>query len=323
MSRFVELNSERYFRGKRCLEIGAGTGLASIVAACQGAEVTATDRHMMLPLISHNCQRNLTSLCKSNAVHTATTLPSTNTTTPDAKQNKQNSGSDAKQNSSSDAKQNSSTDAKQNSSSEAKQTIGCNAQSPSLPSQPINVKMPRVIELVWGDSDTSVLHERFDVVFGSDLLYDSSTFAALMHTLLQFALTGATILLVYPKERYATPYFFSEACKHFEVEDIPQGQLPLMELDGQDCIFTIGGVLMRLKQDAKGDIGARAARLTAAAEIDLLAAAARRNYGTSTITAAAGAAAAAASAHLPSSAPSSTSSITSTISSALRPVANA
>eukprot|EP01052_Picozoa_sp_SAG31_P034026 SAG31_NODE_3917_length_3753_cov_2.846196_3_plen_61_part_00 len=43
----VELGPE-YWRGKRVAEIGAGCGLAGIVAAGLGAEVLLTDRHTAL-----------------------------------------------------------------------------------------------------------------------------------------------------------------------------------------------------------------------------------------------------------------------------------
>ncbi|PRP83196.1 methyltransferase-like protein 21D-like [Planoprotostelium fungivorum] len=45
-------------QGKRILELGAGTGAVSIAAAFSGAEVTATDRTNLLPLIQQNIDLN-------------------------------------------------------------------------------------------------------------------------------------------------------------------------------------------------------------------------------------------------------------------------
>ena len=47
------------FRGKRLLELGAGTGLPGIVAASFGAQVTQTDRHeLALSICRRNVERN-------------------------------------------------------------------------------------------------------------------------------------------------------------------------------------------------------------------------------------------------------------------------
>lgn len=51
-----EINSRaEAFRGKRVLELGAGTGLPGIVAAAAGARVVQTDRHELAMSV---CQRN-------------------------------------------------------------------------------------------------------------------------------------------------------------------------------------------------------------------------------------------------------------------------
>jgi hypothetical protein len=46
-------------RGKRCLEIGAGTGILGLAAARLGAVVTITDYGELNELITHNIKRNL------------------------------------------------------------------------------------------------------------------------------------------------------------------------------------------------------------------------------------------------------------------------
>lgn len=49
-----------YWNGKRCLEIGAGTGILGLAAARLGAVVTITDYGELSDLIAHNVKRNLT-----------------------------------------------------------------------------------------------------------------------------------------------------------------------------------------------------------------------------------------------------------------------
>lgn len=48
-----------YWKGKRCLEIGAGTGILGLAAARLGALVTITDYGELSDLIAHNVKRNL------------------------------------------------------------------------------------------------------------------------------------------------------------------------------------------------------------------------------------------------------------------------
>lgn len=50
---------EGYWEGKRCLEIGAGTGLLGLAAARLGAQVVITDYGELSELIAHNIKRNL------------------------------------------------------------------------------------------------------------------------------------------------------------------------------------------------------------------------------------------------------------------------
>lgn len=47
-------------KGKRCLELGAGMGLAGAAMALMGAHVTFTDLESVLPLLRQNVQNNLT-----------------------------------------------------------------------------------------------------------------------------------------------------------------------------------------------------------------------------------------------------------------------
>ncbi|XP_003203279.2 protein-lysine methyltransferase METTL21C isoform X2 [Meleagris gallopavo] len=59
LSQYLESNQERFnLKDKKVLEIGAGTGLVSIVASILGAYVTATDLPEVLENLSFNISRN-------------------------------------------------------------------------------------------------------------------------------------------------------------------------------------------------------------------------------------------------------------------------
>ncbi|MBP8298806.1 MAG: hypothetical protein KA020_00465 [Planctomycetes bacterium] len=55
----AELMAHIDFRGRRILEVGSGLGLASLVAQCRGADVTASDLHPLSQLfLDGNATRN-------------------------------------------------------------------------------------------------------------------------------------------------------------------------------------------------------------------------------------------------------------------------
>ncbi|NXC48210.1 MT21C methyltransferase, partial [Penelope pileata] len=59
LSQYLESNQERFnLKDKKVLEIGAGTGLVSIVACILGAHVTATDLPEVLENLSFNISKN-------------------------------------------------------------------------------------------------------------------------------------------------------------------------------------------------------------------------------------------------------------------------
>jgi len=65
LSRFLEHHYKddlEMFSGKRVLELGAGTGLVSIVAASMGAHVTSTDQPACLGLLEQNAMNAVVSL---------------------------------------------------------------------------------------------------------------------------------------------------------------------------------------------------------------------------------------------------------------------
>jgi predicted nicotinamide N-methyase len=62
-AKFVEHNATR-FRGKRVVELGAGTGLVGLVAAACGADVMFTDQAFALPLVQYNVVSNQAVLCQ-------------------------------------------------------------------------------------------------------------------------------------------------------------------------------------------------------------------------------------------------------------------
>ncbi|XP_004458435.1 putative methyltransferase-like protein 21E isoform X1 [Dasypus novemcinctus] len=62
---FLETNAEQYnVVDKNVIEIGAGTGLVSIVASLLGAHVTATDLPELLGNLKYNISRNTKMKCK-------------------------------------------------------------------------------------------------------------------------------------------------------------------------------------------------------------------------------------------------------------------
>uniref|UniRef100_A0A8C3J6G2 Methyltransferase like 21C n=1 Tax=Calidris pygmaea TaxID=425635 RepID=A0A8C3J6G2_9CHAR len=63
LSQYLESNQEQFnLKDKKVLEIGAGTGLVSIVACILGAYVTATDLPEVLENLSYNISRNTQSM---------------------------------------------------------------------------------------------------------------------------------------------------------------------------------------------------------------------------------------------------------------------
>ena len=52
------LQQQKGWKGKRCLELGAGIGLIALVLASLGAHVIATERDLALPLLQRNVNDN-------------------------------------------------------------------------------------------------------------------------------------------------------------------------------------------------------------------------------------------------------------------------
>ncbi|XP_023855333.1 protein-lysine methyltransferase METTL21C-like isoform X1 [Salvelinus sp. IW2-2015] len=74
LSQFLENNRQQVnFLDKAVLEIGAGTGLLSIVASLLGAWVTATDLPEILPNLTFNLSRNSKGRCRYTPQVTALT----------------------------------------------------------------------------------------------------------------------------------------------------------------------------------------------------------------------------------------------------------
>jgi len=61
LSKYLEQHLGDWFSSekRRVIELGSGAGLVGIVASLMGAEVTLTDMHSMLDLLSENVRRNL------------------------------------------------------------------------------------------------------------------------------------------------------------------------------------------------------------------------------------------------------------------------
>jgi len=59
----LESLGHEFFKGKHCIELGAGTSLTGIVAALMGASVTITDKPSLLNLIKYNIQKNISDPC--------------------------------------------------------------------------------------------------------------------------------------------------------------------------------------------------------------------------------------------------------------------
>ena len=72
LSRYMELQGSEYWAGKRVVELGCGTGLASITAAELGASVVATDGDVsVVALATENADANLNAKTKRAALTTA------------------------------------------------------------------------------------------------------------------------------------------------------------------------------------------------------------------------------------------------------------
>ncbi|XP_072033735.1 protein N-lysine methyltransferase METTL21A-like [Amphiura filiformis] len=69
LAEYLEKNSEEFsLQGKRVVELGAGTGLVSMVAALLGAKVIATDRKLALQFLQENIQDNFPCIKDENGL---------------------------------------------------------------------------------------------------------------------------------------------------------------------------------------------------------------------------------------------------------------
>ena len=67
LARYLEQLGQR-LKGKKVIELGAGTGLAGMVAALLGATVTVTDRKMALNVTKTNAEKNFGDLDKQDSL---------------------------------------------------------------------------------------------------------------------------------------------------------------------------------------------------------------------------------------------------------------
>lgn len=66
MTRYLESLKTDYWRDKKVIELGAGTGISSLMLGKMNAHVTVTDKRSLLPLIEYNIKHNLTESQQKN-----------------------------------------------------------------------------------------------------------------------------------------------------------------------------------------------------------------------------------------------------------------
>jgi len=240
LCRYLELFGVSKFCGKNVLEIGAGTGIASIVAALQGARVTATDQKSMLPLLRHNVGRHVLITDDDSLV----VLPSGSKTTsvvsvpqpipPHLK-----------------------------TKSTAKTNVSALQMEQTAASKADNRTSVTVCELSWDNQEhvKRIIADRptsskascgFDWIIGSDLLYDGTVFPALLRMLVALCSTSpaCTIALFFPRERSFIDDFMRSAAPFFDVSPVPTAHINVADLP-QPYHLTIAGILLTRKSSTE------------------------------------------------------------------------
>ncbi len=242
LGRYLEHHSASVVRGRSVLELGSGTGIGAMIAHALGAAcVVASDQRPLLPLIEYNIMKNFRSTTTTTPV---TSNPDTTTTA------------------SGDGKSAVTVTVTVSPSAATATGTGASNSIPVALSSSLTI---RAAELNWG-CDHPLFHDPntlFDLIIGSDLLYDSSVFPYLIATLLlasdhythcQRSTAAAAapptapstaapkptsstasplvhasgslpILLFYPAARFAAPYFFAAIQNVFHAVHITSDQL--------------------------------------------------------------------------------------------------
>jgi predicted nicotinamide N-methyase len=65
----INRSNPKYFKGKRAIELGSGTGLSGLALLLAGCDVTFTDQAVMLPLLRQNVEINSINAGLSSRAH--------------------------------------------------------------------------------------------------------------------------------------------------------------------------------------------------------------------------------------------------------------